>query len=158
MPTIKITDENFESEVIKARLEEMQHKVYVEVQIQQCYDSTGEAPIKVHWIDINKEDEENREYRSRLVANEIKTDKRLDLFAATPPLEANESLFRFAVTEGIGFQSGDRRGGNKIYVVDIKYTRFNNGEIIFIKFKMICKQNIHINFHVKYSCCHYNTF
>ena len=121
------------AEVIKARLEEMQqfakHKVYVKVPIQQCYDSTGKSPIKVRWIDINKGDEENREYRSRLVAKEIKTDKRLDLFAATPPLEAKKSLFSFAVTEGIGFQSGDRKGGKKIDFVDIKRAYFQADSI-----------------------------
>ena len=60
------------SEVIAARLEEMQqfakHRVHTKVPIQQCYDSTGKAPIKIRWIHINKGDEDNREYRSRLVA------------------------------------------------------------------------------------------
>ena len=40
---------------------------------------------------------------SRLVAKEIKADRRLDLFAAAPPLEAKKLLFSFAVTEEIGF-------------------------------------------------------
>ena len=59
-------------------------------------------PITVRWLDINKGDEENKEYRSRLVAQEIKRDKRDDLFAATPPLEAKKMLFSLAVTEGYG--------------------------------------------------------
>ena len=83
------------------------HQVYIKVPIQQCYDSTGKAPIKVRWIDINKGDEESREHRSRLVVKEIKADKLLDLFAATPPLEAKKSPFSLAITEGIVFQPGD---------------------------------------------------
>ena len=44
--------------------------------------------ISVRWIDINKGDSTAENYRSRLVAREIKTNGRPDLFAATPPLEA----------------------------------------------------------------------
>ena len=65
-------------EVIRARLEEMrqfeEHKVYTKVPISQCIKETGKKPIQVRWLDINKGDEENLEYRSRLVAKEIKTD------------------------------------------------------------------------------------
>merc|ERR1711989_3021 len=49
--------------------------------------------VGVRWVDINKGDLERPEYRSRLVAKEIKRDKREDLFAATPPLEAKKVLF-----------------------------------------------------------------
>mgnify|MGYP003315960231 CR=1 FL=1 len=48
----------------------------------------GQKVIGVRWIDINKGDTQNPNYRSRLVAREINTSKRMDLFAATPPLEA----------------------------------------------------------------------
>ena len=50
-------------------------------------------PIGCRWVDINKGDEDNPEYRSRLVAKEIKKDRNQDLFAATPPLEAKRLLF-----------------------------------------------------------------
>ena len=50
--------------------------------------SLGKKVITVRWIDINKGDAVDTNYRSRLVAREIKTDVRPDLFAATPPLEA----------------------------------------------------------------------
>ena len=73
-------------EVQRARLEEInqihEHKVYTKVPIEQCWTETGKGPIRVRWLDINKGDEVNREYRSRLVAMEIKRDKRDDLFAA----------------------------------------------------------------------------
>ena len=78
-------------EVILAGLNEVKqvqnHGVYEKVPTQQCWDRTGKAPILVRWIDINKGGEVNREYRSRLEAKEIKTDKREDLFAATAPPE-----------------------------------------------------------------------
>ena len=71
---------------------------------------TGKAPIGTRWIDINKGDEKAPEYRSRLVAQEIKRDKREDLFAATPPLEAKKILFSLAVTEGIGWRKSEKEG------------------------------------------------
>ena len=40
-------------------------------------------------MDVNKRDTKHPEYRSRLEAKEVKHDVREDLFAATPPLEAN---------------------------------------------------------------------
>ena len=49
-------------------------------------------------MDVNKGDETKPEYRSRLVAKEINTSKREDLFAATPPLEALKILLSLAVT------------------------------------------------------------
>ena len=77
-----------------ARMEEMdefeKHGVYVKVPMEQCMQRTGKKPIGVRWVDVNKGDKVHPEYRSRLVAKEIKIDKRLDLFAATPPLEAKK--------------------------------------------------------------------
>ena len=88
--------------VRKAREEEMKeickHHVYEKVDIQECWDNTGKEPIGTRWVDVNKGDDVNPEYRSRLVAQEIKTDKRGDLFAATPPLEAKKLLISTAVT------------------------------------------------------------
>ena len=102
-------------EVQRARLEEIiqihEHKVYTKVPIEQCWTETGKGPIRVRWLDINKGDEVNREYRSRLVAMEIKRDKREDLFAATPPLEAKKVLMSMAVTEKIGYMAGKRKQG-----------------------------------------------
>ena len=74
--------------VIRARLEEIEEfrkrEVYDKVPIRQCWERTGKAPIGVRWVDINKGDSVSPENRSRLVAKEIKKDKRADLFAATP--------------------------------------------------------------------------
>ena len=91
----------------------------MKVPISECHQNTGKSPIKVKWIDITKGDEVNKEYRSRLVAKEIKRDKRDDLFAATPPLEAKKMLFSAAVTAGIGHQAGKKEEGMKMDFIDI---------------------------------------
>ena len=53
-------------------------------------------------MDINKGDSENPNYRSRLVAREINTHKREDLFAATPPLEALKVILSMTATSNRG--------------------------------------------------------
>ena len=72
-----------------ARSEEMKelvkHNVYNKVPLSKCWEATGKAPIRVRWVDVNKGDKIHPDYRSRLVAKEIKIGKREDLFAATPP-------------------------------------------------------------------------
>ena len=52
----------------------------------------GKKVISIIWIDTNKGDLASPDYRSRLVGKEIKTDSRLDLFSATPPLEVLKML------------------------------------------------------------------
>ena len=54
------------------------------------------------------------------MAKEIKRDKREDLFAATPPLEALKILLSLALTEGIGYVKGREEEGMKIEFIDIK--------------------------------------
>ena len=57
-------------QVKKARKEEIEyvHKMglYVKVPISECHNKTGKPPITVRWIDINKGDTDNPNYRSRL--------------------------------------------------------------------------------------------
>ena len=76
-------------EVRKARQEEAEciqkMNLYRKVPTAECHRCTGKAPLMVRMLDINKGDEEKPNYRSRLVAREINTHKREDLFAATPP-------------------------------------------------------------------------
>ena len=78
--------------VFQARKEDLsevhKHSVYKKVPITQCIERTGRKPIGTRWVDINKGDDENPNYRSRIVAQEFNSHKRDDLFAATPPLEA----------------------------------------------------------------------
>ena len=80
--------------------------------------------MKVNWVDINTGDGVNHDYRSRLVAKELIMDKRLDLFAATPPLEAKKALFSAAVTEGIGYKCGDWQSGMSLDFIDISRAFF----------------------------------
>jgi hypothetical protein len=117
------------SGVVAARAEEMveftKHGVYEKVPISECIQRTGKKPLKVRWVDINKGDDVTPEYRSRLVAKEIKVDKRWDLFAATPPLEAKKMLFSMAVTEGIGYEKGNKSKGMKLDFIDVRRAYFH---------------------------------
>ena len=92
--------------VKKARQEEAEyiHKMnlYTKVPTAECHRRTGKAPIIVRWFDINKGDEDKHNYRSRLVAREINTHKREDLFAATPPLEALKLILSIAASSNKG--------------------------------------------------------
>ena len=51
--------------------------------------------------------------------------KRWDLFAATPPLEAKKILFSLAVTEGIGFEAGKKEQGMKLDFIDVRRAYFH---------------------------------
>ena len=101
------------------------HNVYTKVPITECWDNTGKAPIGTRWIDVNKGDNVHKEYRSRLVAQEIKMNRREDLFAATPPLEAKKMLFSLAMTEGIGYEKGNSINGMKLDFIDIRRAYFH---------------------------------
>ena len=74
---------------MKARKLEMDFfrrmKVYTKV---SRLSAAGCKIITTRWLDINKGDATRPDYRSRLVGRELNLDKRLDLFAATPPLES----------------------------------------------------------------------
>ena len=115
--------------VREARKEEMEefkkHEVYIKVPMQECYERTGAAPIGTRWVDINKGDKIHPEYRSRLVAQEINVDKREDLFAATPPLEAKKILMSLAVTEGVGYRKGGKDKGMKLDFIDVRRAYFH---------------------------------
>ena len=83
-------------EVMRARrgeLDEVERlQVWDKADIDECWRHTGKSPITARWVDGNKGDEENHNYRSRFVAREIKSKYggtgREDLFAATLPWEA----------------------------------------------------------------------
>ena len=89
-----------------ARQEEIDyiHKMnlYTKVPVQECHQKAGKGTISVRWIDVNKGDIERPNYRSRLVAREINTHKRDDLFSATPLLEVLKLLVPMAATNNRG--------------------------------------------------------
>ena len=99
--------------------------MYEKVPTEECWRETGAAPIGTRWVDVNKGDDSKPEYRSRLVAKEIKTNKREDLFAATPPLEAQKILLSLAVTEGVGYQAGCKSQGHKLDFIDVRRAYFH---------------------------------
>lgn len=73
--------------------------MYSKVPVTECIRCTGKQPIGSKWIDINKGDAKSPNYRSRLVAKEIKRGPSDEMFAATPPLEAKKCLFSMAMSQ-----------------------------------------------------------
>jgi len=95
-----------------------QRGVYERRPWTEAKQKTGKAPIKLRWVDTNKGTEAEPNYRSRIVAVEFKTDSRLDLFAATPPLKAMKLVMSNAASAG-------PRWRNKVLMtVDIKRAYF----------------------------------
>ena len=107
--------------VMKARAEEMGYfcrmRVYTRVPRAQAFARTGRKPIRVKWVDVNKGSEEEPNYRSRLVAAEIRTDDKPELFAGTPPTEAMRYIISKAAT-------GHGAHGRRIMVIDVKRAYF----------------------------------
>ena len=104
-----------------ARMDEVrgihEHKVWDIVPVSECFNKTGKPPIKGRWVDINKGDDINHNYRSKWVGQEFRVnDGRDDLFAATPPLEAIKALISLAAS-----QCGSMNNGRvkKIAFIDI---------------------------------------
>ena len=97
-------------EVVAARLDEIEqlqfYDVYENVPIEQCWDSTGRALVKIKGVDMDKGDTANHDPRSRLVAEQVKLNKRLNFFGSAPPLGAKKAAFSMAVTKGIGYKAG----------------------------------------------------
>jgi hypothetical protein len=123
-----VTGEELDGNMVKeARQEEIRevkkHTVYTKVPIKDCWDKTGKGPIKTRWIDINKGDKVHPNYRSRFVAKDFNTEKRLDLFAATPPLEALEIWISLWMTRGLGW--GTERGEMVMDFIDVRPAYFH---------------------------------
>ena len=56
---------------------------------------------------------------------EINDNKREDLFAATPPLEAKKLLFSLAMTAGVAYELGNRKRGYKLDFIDVRRAYFH---------------------------------
>eukprot|EP00435_Cladocopium_sp_Y103_P064420 s364_g26.t1 len=80
------------SKVMAARAEELdyarRYDVWTLVPLRECWDQMQKPPIGCRWIDIDKGDLNNPNYRSRLVVQEVRTSGTEAIFAATPPLES----------------------------------------------------------------------
>ena len=69
--------------------------------------ATGRKPIAVRWVDMNKGDKANPNYRSRLVAKEFRgNDDRPEWFADTPPSECMKLMLH---------RTASRRGQKMLY-------------------------------------------
>jgi len=96
----------------------------------EAFQKTGRPPITVRWVDVNKGDELNPKYRSRLVARQLKaTDKsNATYFAPTPPLESLRSTLSFA-SSNIGSwktcRDKDSEERTQILILDIARAYFN---------------------------------
>jgi len=96
----------------------------------EAYQTTGRAPISVRWVDVNKGDDLNPRYRSRLVARQMKAkdNSGTSYFAPTPPLEALRTILSIATTT-IGDRkpcldpNSERR--TQISLLDISRAYFN---------------------------------
>ena len=86
------TGKPLDSEKVRAaraeELRELDRRVWVEADVQECWNKKGRGPIGVRWVDVDKG---FGVYRSRLVAKDYKPKGKVNdqegLFAATPPLE-----------------------------------------------------------------------
>ena len=112
--------------VHEARMDEirgiLQHGVWSKCSVAECLQVTGKMPVGTRWVDINKGDEQNPNYRSRFVGREFKgKDVRDDLFAATPPLEAIKALISLAASQ----RGVDKHKIKKLCFIDVSKAYFH---------------------------------
>ena len=109
--------------VVEARALEMKYfrdmEVY-EVVSRSELDRTGGKLIDTRWIDTNKADELNPEYRSRLVGREFNDGKDDSLYASTPPLESLRLVVSWAATIA---KSGSRHD-HELMINDVRRAYF----------------------------------
>ena len=114
----------------RARKEEVGYMttrgIWKVVPVAMCWQNTGEKPIGVRWVDINKGSEEVPDVRCRLVARDFKNKKdagREDMFAATPPVEAERMALSRAVTRSK--RADGRRRIRTFMFIDAKKAHLN---------------------------------
>ena len=94
--------------VIAARKLELEYfaskTVWEKMPYNEAFIRTGKKPITVRWIDVNKGDDEDDNYRSRLVAREIRKHGESPIFAPTPPLESLRTIVSLAATNMPGMK------------------------------------------------------
>ena len=71
--------------------------------VQEAWARTGRPPISVRWVEVNKGDDEHPNYRSRLVAREIRmagrTASLLLLLYGMIPMKSLRMVLSYAVTD-----------------------------------------------------------
>ena len=91
---------------------------------------TGRGPISVRWVDVNQGDDQNPNYRSRLVARQLKAHNHIGetYFASVPPLEALGTVLSLAMTRVGAHQpiwDPDSPNRSQLSFIDIKRAYFN---------------------------------
>ncbi len=105
-------------------------RVWLKVPKAHARAEGGRPPISVRWVDVNKGDDVQPNYRSRLVARQLKAmdSSGQSFFAPAPPLEALRTVLSLAATS-----VGKRRPNwdpespkrTQISLVDVKRAYFN---------------------------------
>jgi hypothetical protein len=121
--------------VLEARQKELEYfhlkNVWLKRPRAEAKQRTGKPAISVRWVDVNKGDDESPNYRSRLVARQLKAHDRSgeSFFAPTPPLEALRLVLSRAATD---FGDGKRvcrdptsENRTQISFVDVARAYFN---------------------------------
>ena len=102
--------------VMEARAKEIayirQKKVWRKIRRSEAIQK-GWKIVKTRWIDVNKGDKFNPNYRSRFVAKEYNEGEGEGLFASTPPLEALRMLLSEVATS-----RQRRHGGRQVIMVN----------------------------------------
>ncbi len=120
--------------VEEARAKEMtffrSKKVWRKISRQQARARGCKSPISVRWVDVNKGDDMCPNYRSRLVARQMKAMDRSgnSYFAPAPPLEALRTVISLAMTK-IGAHQPDwsplSATRSQLSRIDVKRAYFN---------------------------------
>ena len=93
-------------------------------------EKTGRPPITVRWVDVNKGDDMVTNYRSRLVARQLKAHDKSgqSFFAPAPPLEALRTVLSMAMTRiGTHIPDWERSSNDRTQLgfVDVQRPYFN---------------------------------
>ena len=116
-----------------ARQKELKYFLAKEVWLKrprnEAYHVTGKRLISVKRVDVNKGDDLNPNYRSRLVARDIRLPGEEAIFAPTPPLEALRTVLSAAATDWKGAKKHIRDPESKyrtqISFIDVSRAYFN---------------------------------
>ena len=120
--------------VLEARAKELSFfcskSVWLKEPKAQARAKSGRPPISVRWVDVNKGDDQSPNYRSRLVARQIKAQdlSGKNYFAPAPPLEALRTVVSLAMTRVGGHQPvWDPQDPQRAQIsrIDVKRAYFN---------------------------------
>ena len=109
--------------VKEARAEEMRYindkQVWMKMSKAQAI-KEGYKIVATRWIDTDKGDDTNPNYRSRLVGKEFNTGPEEGLFASTPPLEA----LRWLISDAATIDMDNRKGTKVMLISDVSRAFF----------------------------------